>query len=545
MSLADRNALALKGPDSWEGLLTGPDRAGIEAALPELLSRQRWFGGKARTIGSATIIEAIPIPSDSTLAVVLLIEIAYRDDAREIYVLPVAAAFGPDADRVKRDLPQAVFTEVAVRAAGQSRNGLFYDALWNQSVAHSLLEAIGRNGRFAGQAGNLVATSTTAYDAMIPIHTALGSRVMKGEQSNTSVVYGARAILKLYRRLQPGINPDLEIGRTLTSLAFPYSPAVGGAIEYVQPGGEPMTVALLLEFVPNDGDAWTAVLRAMEKCLAQVPDPTGVADPDLGKERNLWSLAQSTLPESVEHLIGPSLAMAACLGRRTAALHLALAQVRDDVRFTPEPLSRDYRRARYEAMWRLWQHTSALLKGRYAALPGPLQEAATMLLNREPDIERRFRGFLDLENAGLRIRCHGDYHLGQVLWTGTDCVLIDFEGEPARPLSERRTKHSPLFDVAGMLRSFHYASSAAQTSGGMEWRRFWFRWVAAEFLKAYITNAQGAAFWPGSSQARDLLLSVHLLEKAVYELGYELNNRPDWVVIPLNAILEILDTTQA
>jgi trehalose synthase-fused probable maltokinase len=212
-----------------------------------------------------------------------------------------------------------------------------------------------------------------------------------------------------------------------------------------------------------------------------------------------------------------------------------------------------YRRVRYESMVHLWKDTSQLLTLRRATLASPIQHQLDMLFKRERDIITAFRVLLDVQDAGLRIRCHGDYHLGQVLYTGSDYVITDFEGEPARPLSERRTKHSPLYDVAGMLRSFDYASWAGlarQRVKGRErqlepWTAYWSRWVRAEFLQAYLTHICDAHFWPRSQKTVSALLKVYQLEKAVYELSYELNNRPEWVVIPLNGIEEILHMSAA
>lgn len=541
MSPSDRQAFAPTGPERWDHVLRGPSRSGIEAALPSILSRQRWFGGKARTMLSARIFDAVPIPSEAPAAVMLLVEVAYPEDMHETYVLPVAAAFGQDAARIEREWPRAVLMHLPLHTEGNDREGVLYDALWNQDVARALLDLIARNGRCMGGAGRLVAFHTAAYEAMLPSRVTPEARIMQAEQSNTSVVYGRHALLKLYRRLQPGINPDLEVGRTLTSVGFPYSPPVGGAIEYVGAGRDPMTLALLQAFIPNQGDAWAHAVRAVEKFFGEVTSQTPAVGPDWGKEWTIWDLAASTPPEAVHAVLRPSIETAVCLGRRTAGLHLAMASIRDDPDFAPEPLSLEYRRARHASMCRLWGRTAELLANRRATLPSPLQEPAARLLSLDSDVTRAAQRFLDLDDAGLRIRCHGDYHLGQVLWTGTDCMIIDFEGEPARPMSERRMKHSPLVDVAGMVRSFHYASVSVPCKAGMEqWSGLWCRAVAGAFLKSYIADVQGAPFWPGDQRSRDLLLFIHLLEKAVYELGYELNNRPDWAGIPLQALLDLL-----
>jgi maltose alpha-D-glucosyltransferase/alpha-amylase len=266
---------------------------------------------------------------------------------------------------------------------------------------------------------------------------------------------------------------------------------------------------------------------------------------------SLWDLAQSPLSEAGRDVIGPAWEAAGCLGRRTAELHLVLSEAQDLPDFTPEALTLEYRQARHQSMVQMWKQVVQLLTQR--SIQGPLMEQAMHLLAQEARVLAIFETFLDLRHGGQRIRCHGDYHLGQVLWTGADYVLTDFEGEPARPLRERRLKHSPLYDVAGMLRSLDYASWTALGKFGPEdarqtlepWAIYWSRWVRARFLGQYLTHVHGASFWPPSRKDAVQLLTIHELEKAVYELGYELNNRPEWVGIPLKGIHEIVWRTGA
>ena len=397
----------------------------------------------------------------------------------------------------------------------------------------------------AGENGTLQASSTTAYETIVPSHGLGTPRVLSAEQSNTSVAFGEQAILKLYRRLQPGVNPDWEIGRYLTSCGFPHSPAVGGTIEYVR-SGETTTVALLQAFVRNQGDAWAAMLKDLDGFLRRASTHTSPIDNEGATASSVWDLARSPLSEPGRELIGHSLEAAGCLGQRTAALHLVLAEAQDHPDFAPEALTLEYRQGRYQSMLQMWKQVARLLTQRL--VDGTEKQQAADLLAQESRLLAVFETFLDLQHGGQRIRCHGDYHLGQVLWTGSDYVLTDFEGEPARPLHERRLKHSPLYDVAGMLRSFDYASWTALDKCGVEdtrqklesWVTYWSRRVRARFLGEYLIQVQDAPFWPPSSKDAEQLLTVHELEKAVYELGYELNNRPEWVGIPLKGIHEIV-----
>lgn len=543
MAAVHDDALHLTVEEAWERLVDGEARSRLEKVLPSVLKRQRWFGGKSRPLTAAHIVDALPISSDRERAIILFIDVSYSDGTKETYLMPVATAFGEEAKSIARKMPEAVLASVTVRGTGPARQGVLYDAVRNGRIAQALLQAIGEDSRVPGRAGSLVASRTALYRVIVPAEARLDARVMKAEQSNTSLVYGDRAILKLYRRMQPGVNPDLEIGRYLTSVAFPHSPPIGGSIEYVRPGSEPMTVCLLHAFVPNQGDAWSAFLDEADAFVSRVSTFGG--ERKIANGRSLWERVRMPLPDSHRQLIGPAWEAAACLGRRTAALHLALARAEDPA-MSPEPFTEEYRRSRYESMMRLWSDTRFLLAQRRATFRTDLQQQMDQLLDREGDIRACGQTFFNLQSAGMRIRCHGDYHLGQVLWTGSDYMITDFEGEPARPLSERRMKHSPLYDVAGMLRSFDYASAVVlarrepPTAPELEsWAAFWSSTLQVEFVKAYLAQAQGASFWPPPKDAQ-VLLRVHLLEKAIYELGYELNNRPEWAAIPLRGLFTIL-----
>jgi maltose alpha-D-glucosyltransferase/alpha-amylase len=378
---------------------------------------------------------------------------------------------------------------------------------------------------------------------------------MKAEQSNTSVVYGGRFILKLFRRSDEGVNPDLEIGRFLTErTAFANVPQVMGAIEYRRKTREMMTLGILQEFVSNVGDAWSYTLdslshyfeRALAHPEAQVPTV---------QQKPLVNRLDDELPVLARELIGSYLESARLLGQRTAELHMALASSPDDPNFSPEPFSTLYQRSIYQSVQSQTSQVFHLLRDRLKQLPEGAREDAQKVLDLEAEVRRSYRSILQRRLNAMRIRTHGDYHLGQVLYTGRDFVIIDFEGEPARPLSERRIKRTPLRDVAGMLRSFHYASYAAlyglvpgirpEDFPALEpWAQFWSPWVSATFLKAYLATAKEEPFLPKDQVELQVLLDVYLLEKAIYELGYELNSRPDWVKVPLQGLLQLLEASR-
>jgi maltose alpha-D-glucosyltransferase/alpha-amylase len=378
---------------------------------------------------------------------------------------------------------------------------------------------------------------------------------MQAEQSNTSVLYGNTFILKLFRRGTPGVNPDLEIGDFLTQKgAFPHVPAVAGALEYRQDHREPATVAILHSFVPNQGDAWKYTLDTLEHYFELALTHRDVQHPPL-PQAPLTTFADEAVPTLAQETIGSYLASAQLLGQRTAELHMALASDTTDPRFAPEAFSVLYQRSIYQTMRSHAAQAFPLLRQHLKKLSPAVRADAQRVLELEGDLLKRFQAILGRKIMAMRIRCHGDYHLGQVLYTGKDFVIIDFEGEPARPLSERRIKRSPLRDVAGMLRSFHYASytalfaeeaegvyaSSPEAAAALEaWAGFWYHWVSVVFLRTYREVAGQASFLPRAREELQVLLDAYLLEKAVYELGYEFNNRPDWVRIPLRGILQLL-----
>jgi maltose alpha-D-glucosyltransferase/alpha-amylase len=543
--------LAVRG--SWENAFRGRGKAALEAVLPYYLKPRRWFGGKARAMRSVSIIEAIPIAQgrERPKFYVTLLRVDYFEGEAETYVLPLAFAAGGLADQVASEFPQAA----VVRLEVEGEEGLLFDALWDEGFCGALLQAIARRRRFDGTAGELAAGSTKVlrqlWDAA---EEPLTPSVLKAEQSNTSVIYGDRFILKLFRRLDEGVNPELEIGRLLTEkTTLAHVPPLAGFVEYRRGRQEPLTVAILQGLVPKEGDAWQYTLdeleRYFERVLTDRPEAEEVAVP----AESLLDLAEEGPPRLATDLIGPYLESARLLGERTADLHVALASALDDPSFVPEPMSPFSQRSLYQSMRSLTGQVFQLLRQRLREIPEELSDEAQQLLGLEETILQRFQSILGGKSTAMLIRCHGDYHLGQVLYTGKDFVIIDFEGEPARPLSERRIKRCALRDVAGMLRSFHYAAYAALSDHRVSvtvrpediaalepWARFWYRWVSAAFLKAYLAEASQVPFLPEGRDELQVLLDAHLLEKAIYELGYELNNRPDWIGIPLQGILDLV-----
>ena len=598
----------------WQGLLATNCLDLLERALPIWLQRQRWFGAKSRTIQTARVLDWVELPNaevgdeaiqragenaESTAIppALFFIEVAYEGNPTDVYQLPLAFSTGAEAEEIALNAPKSVLATLEFPMGP----AVLHDATIMEDVRQCLLRLIEKNATLAlkstasvhAVAAGSEATAKSAgagkgdgseskhhlqprespsAGSAEPVHGRidahassafsggegswiLASRVGSAEQSNTSIVYGDQLILKLFRRLQPGENPDVEIGRFLTEAAhFPYIPRFLGEIAVTQPGGKRTTAAMLQGLVINEGDGWQWFLGQLAEffaVVASLPLPPGLPPAAFGEE--------CELPCEIKEHAGVSLEAAALLGQRTGEMHLALASATDDPAFAAEPLTGEdlaQDAVRIEA-----QVSSALetLKLKIAALEGAVTDDAAKVLSRRVELLRRARAISDMKASGQRIRIHGDYHLGQTLRTrgpkmqdGTeagDFVLLDFEGEPAHPLAERRQKQSPLRDVAGMLRSFSYVAfagleqavkeNAGETAGLSAWSVNWKNAVSAEFLRAYRkAMAAKPALLPEPRQAQ-ALLGAYLFEKALYELLYELNNRPGWLRIPLAGILAL------
>lgn len=541
---------------SWDRIVHSNGHQTLIKLLPQYLQARRWFRSKARRIKAVQIVDTIPIHSGSCSAYILLVNVDYTEGDAEVYVLPLTFVTGDRAEQLLQYLTHTVLARLRVEDA--DIEGVLYDPIVEQDFCTILLDAIKTRRRMRAPNGEVTASPTRILSIILNATDAeLEANPIKAEQSNSSVIYGDRLILKIFRKLEPGINPDLEIGRFLTEHSFQHTPPVAGMLEYQRSGTEPATLAILQGFVTNEGDAWQYTLDVsshyFERALTEYADveiPSVVVS-----TRSLLDMSEQEAPPLAHEMIGAYLEAARLLGQRTAEMHLILASDTRNPNFAPEPFTSLYQRSVYQSMRSLSTRVLQILRKELPDLPERMQENAQKVVDSESDILQRFGALLDHKMLATRIRCHGDYHLGQVLYTGKDFAIIDFEGEPARPLSERRIKRSPMRDVAGMLRSFHYASFAAlsQQASGVSlraedsailepWASYWYFYTSTVFLSAYREQAGNASFIPQAGDEFEVLLNVFLLDKAMYELGYELNNRPNWVHIPLQGILQLLDS---
>jgi maltose alpha-D-glucosyltransferase/alpha-amylase len=513
------------------------------------MRQRRWFRGKARKIKGSRIVDTIEVPMAGGPALAMFFEVDYTEGDPETYLVPVTRVAAEEASVVLADNPTA-----GIARLGDGEQ-ILVDATAMPAFGSAFLKAIAERRRLRGERGELVGRPERALRDLIgAADEALAATPIRSEQSNSSVVLGQRLIVKIYRAIETGPNPDLEVGRLLTERESPLVPAVGGSLEYRVGNGPSATVAILQQFVPNQGDVFTYTLDSLpnffERAAAQPEPPPRVSLAPAA----LLTAAADEPPDILRETIDAYLDTAELLGTRTGELHVALAAPTDDQAFAPEPFSELYQRSVYQGITGTVKSTTRLLQQRLHSLEGRSAVDAEAVLGLGDAVEDRLRGLLTRRLGGMRIRIHGDFHAGQVLHTGRDLVIIDFEGEPARPLGERRLKRSPMRDVAGMLRSFHYAingamlrselgaSIRAEDEAALEpWIRAWYATVAAEYLRGYRGAVAGAPFLPTDDTEWAILLDAFLLHKAYYEVAYELNNRPDWVGIPLRGILDLFE----
>ncbi|MBI4485196.1 MAG: putative maltokinase, partial [Acidobacteria bacterium] len=518
----------------WEGLFDAATRGIIEKqALRPFLRRQRWFAAKSRDVRQARVGDWTLLRTGTNPAFLTIVALEYADGGNESYVVPLTLLADAAADRALKETPAAVLARIT-----GARKGAIVDALYDDDTCRHLLSVIDRSAEIATTRGGIMGLLTSE-------HFELASEPKwvrgAGEQSNSVVIVDERYMLKLYRRIEPSMNPEFEIGRFLTTQGFTRAPAIHGAIEYDAPGLPSATLALVQTAITHQGSGWDFTIGELRRYYERVAARTR------GSEVAL-PVPDAAPPPFFAALASWYLASVTTLGKRTAELHLTLARGTDSA-FAPEPLTA---RALDALADQMRAHTSAaldLLEQRVSTIHEAVRQQADALLANRGRLLSHFDRIRGLEAAGLRIRIHGDYHLGQVLHTEEDFFIIDFEGEPARTFAERRAKYSPLKDVAGMIRSFSYAAEAALVAfaphasedfAALEpWADTWQHWATDAFLTAYMSTMGGSNLVP-SPDAVVPLLRAFVLEKAVYELSYELNNRPDWVWIPLTGILKLL-----
>jgi maltose alpha-D-glucosyltransferase/alpha-amylase len=558
----ESTAVRIATAPRFHELVLGPARAKLERALPRILMGRRWFGSKGRTIVQASVVDALEPPDGPNDCALVLVEVSYQDGNAERYLMPLALLQGDEAGRRAQQQAPPALAEVGGAEAGRDV-ALLVDGLDLPELRKRLLRAVFDGSSWRGERGELRGVRGPSWrSAQEYLERDGESQRMGGEQSNSSVSFDEAIVLKLLRRAQAGLNPELEVALQLsTRTDFHGSPALVGGLEWCDDDGQHFTVAVAQHHVKNQGDAWQVTLDHLARLLARGPSHPGdmaldaLASKAPADAASLLALRHVAPPEQVTLELRPYLPSVELLGQRTAELHRALADSQDEA-FAPVAFTPHDRRGLYQAMRGAAVRTFQRLEERSTTLAPATAALVAQVLARRDALLAKLQRVVELGDDAKRIRCHGDYHLGQVLFTGSDWCIIDFEGEPARGIAERRLKRSPLRDVAGMLRSFHYAARhalARATSGDTlqqdsatqahvaQRLMGWQRWVSARFLRGYMRHIDEAALLPADEPQCAILLDGYLLEKAIYEIGYELDNRPGMLTIPLAGVCQLCD----
>lgn len=544
----DQSRLPQLSLNRWQGLFEGKTVQQLEQkVLPNYIKSCRWFGSKAKVIKSVKIKDNIFLGDKEMLANWLILEFQYNEGLPELYQLPLIWTKTPDEDSLKQIERKSIIAKLSIGTS----DGLLIDAVYDEDFRNMLFRSLTRGQKLKVGADHL--TFQTISKSVLKKETEVQSKILNAEQSNTSVIYNGKFFMKLYRKVDDTINPDVEITRFLSEKAkFANVPNFVGDISLHRNGKASTVLAMVQEAVPNQGDAWEYTKDALQHYFERVLTlPKTEKRPDI-EGRLTQALSYDDIPEELQELIGGVFAERMyLLGKRTGEMHQALMSHPDEKDFEPEAFSLHYQRSLFSGLQSLTRASLQSLKQNVKALPESVREESERILKSKDQVLTIFKRIFAHKIDTMKIRNHGDFHLGQVLWTGRDFIIIDFEGEPAKPYSERRLKRSPLRDVAGMIRSFHYAvystvmqdqfNTQRQETNLLEWADLWYHHISRFYLQGYFDQVKGASFIPQDEGDLRVLMETYILEKAVYELNYELNNRPDWVLIPIRGIQSIIN----
>jgi maltose alpha-D-glucosyltransferase/alpha-amylase len=522
--------------------------------LPRILRERRWFLGRNRTITRVAMDDVIPLRRQDVA--VLLIRVGYSDGEDEIYTIPVAVSAGEQADAFQRDHREAVLARLEFRDQSWV---LLHSALLDRAFSDELLTAVLKRSKFKGTRGEMLAGHTKAFrEAWSHIRSSREPQVLALDSPNTFVNLGEDFVLKLYRKVEPGTNPDRQMEEFLTERTdFAHIPKALGWLEYCTRDDDEekrTTLGLVTSYVRDATQGWQYMIDHLslyfERALAVQNEDARAKEVINGSP---LTLAQRPVPPLMAELLGTVENIAHLLGVRTAELHEALSSHPEVQEFSPEAFTDFYRHGLYHGMLGQVGRSLDALRLRLKTLPESVRAGAQELLASEAAIRNGMFPLRDQRISGARIRIHGDYQLSNLLFTGNDVIIRNFDGPAGRPLSERCIKRSGLRDVASMIRSLHYAAHAVsfgyvpgvvkgreQAAHIDRWAEHWHEWVSAMFLQGYLETSRGMEFLPRTESEMQILLRAHLIEKALLEISYELENRPEWVRIPVEGLLLLL-----
>jgi maltose alpha-D-glucosyltransferase/alpha-amylase len=532
-------------------------RKSFEAVLSRELPRRRWFAGRPRRIQAIHIVDSIPLVKNAQAHApyALVLRVDYLEGEAETYLLSLATAWEADAQRVAESARQPAILATLSHPETHA-SGIVYDAAADPKAAAALLDLIAHRRRLKGHAGDLVGWSAAMPLPELDPDSAVAT-VSRTDSNSSCVAFGDKAVLKVFRRLESGVNPDLEMGRFLTHNGggFAHTLPLYGAVEYRGHDSESLTVAVLHGCAPLSVTGWQFVQDALGRYFeSAMTQPAEARDAMLSPPgASLWDLAAGEAPQLARDLFGAELEWAGLIGRRTAELHVALACGSADPAFAPEPFTQLYQRSLYQTWRKLALQSFDQLRRQQGSLPVAVQAAASAVLSNEKMVLDTFRAVVGPTMGGWRIRCHGDLNLHHVLYTGKDFLIVDFEGKPTRSLTARRTKRSGIVDIAAMCQSLEQAATQVVSQLPMftsatpetlaaahQAATFWHVWCSSAFLRSYAAVPAALELLPKAKEQRETLLRFHLMAEAVDELEAALADGAERLAGPLARISELL-----
>lgn len=523
---------------AWEELLEDKDflKVFLSDVLEQYIVKQRWYGGKASKIKYIELSEYFRIQKNDEVYFGLILEVDFIEAFYHHYFIPIAFVSDENFAKQDRILPISI----------KNQEGFIIDAVNLEAFRKLVFERI-------ANAEAIDKTKVQYHKSDLFLNkTYESSRFLGLEQSNTSLIFNEKHVLKFFRRIFSNKNPDYEMNRFLTDKKdFENTPKYLGSINFIQKEKDLVTIAVMQELIPNEGDAWQIFLKEIDVVFSTLKlkniDINDLPKPELYKRLRIHDI-----PHRIIDWVGLNLFMKLkVLAKRTAEMHINLGSEFEDTAFTPTHFNGDYEVWLKNRMIYQFQNRLNIIENNLHKLEGYSLEMAQDLLSKKSLIRSKFLNFDWKKLKGERIRIHGDYHLGQILVQQDDFYILDFEGEPESTIRDRQVKQPPMKDVAGLFRSFHYAIYATIFNNKDKYNytqeelfkaaELLYGYFTGVFLGTYVFKVQQANLNIGYSQERNFILEYCLLEKAVYELGYELNSRPDWAVIPLKGISNLIN----
>ena len=524
----------------------------LQGLILEYMQKNRWFRGRSKKIRKIDIIDTVPFKDHAIFSYLLIIETTYIEKNAEFYIIPLSIALGEEAADIKYNYPEAIISTIDL----DGKEGLMYDGSYKKEFMDDFLRLMAQKGKLKTISGELQGFATPQVAKTLKRSESgdeLDPRVISAELSNTSVQYGNKLFLKLYRSPEEGTNPEEDIVKALSNNRnFNNSPGFSGSIEYKRPGHDNMLLGILTDYITHEETAWQYTASAIDKFFDHIISQREQLLPDFSEDN-----PETYIPANegdIKAVFDPLfMEMVGLLGQRTAEMHKALSSIKNDNRFAEDKFSLLYQKSLYQSFRTTVKRSFNQIKSSRKNLDQAQKTLLDEILDKENALLSAVKQALEAgKMRASKLKIHGNYHLGQVLFTGKDFMITDFEGENVRSLSARNLKHCPLKDVAYMLRSFHYAiymghqtysARMPEHAALLEpWLDIWHNAVKEQFLKHYTRNAGHASFIPDESYQTDILLTLFTIEKAVDEAVYELENRPEWLHMPLNGLRKVINT---